>query len=696
MNRMRSASPLDAPAQFLKGVGPKRAEALARLDIHTGRDLLYHTPRRYEDASTVTPIKNAEVGLDVTIIGEVTNKGVLPTRAGLRIFQAILNDGTSNIEVSWPGQPFLDRTIHKGDLLLVTGTVRFFHGRQIQPREYIVLGNVSEQGDSKGKVLPIYPATEGLSQRMLRSIVDANVPALIGAADIDEVFDAGTLRDVGLPDLKTALQWVHQPETLQEAQQGRRRLAYDEVFFLQLLHARAHYNATREKKGIAFTRNDRLVGALYQKLPFQLTGAQTRALQEIFGEMTSPQRMNRLLQGDVGSGKTVIALFAMLLVAENGYQAALMAPTEILAEQHARSLRQLLGDLPVQTVLLTGRLSAAEKRAATAAIADGSAQIVVGTHALIQEHVRFHKLGLAIIDEQHRFGVRQRLALAELGDAADTLVMSATPIPRSLALTIYGDLDLSILDELPPGRQRIRTALRAAEARGRVYDFIREEVKNGRQAYIVYPLVEESEKVDLKAATAEYKLLSKEFFPDLRVGLLHGQLAGDEKDATMRAFAKGEIDILVATTVIEVGIDVANASVMVIEHAERFGLSQLHQLRGRVGRGADQSYCILIWEGGEEALSRLRIFETSDDGFEIARADLRLRGMGDFFGARQHGLPDFRFFDVEFDEDLLARARNAAREIVAHDPELALPENKLVRDQLERRYGARARLYEVG
>jgi ATP-dependent DNA helicase RecG len=696
MNVRTQQSPLDAPAQFLKGVGPKRADALARLDIHTARDLLYHVPRRYEDASTVTPIVRAEIGLDVTIIGEVVSKGVLPTRAGLRIFQAVLKDETGRIEVSWPGQPFLDRSINKGDILLVAGTVKFFHGRVIQPREYIVLGNVEEQGDASGKVLPVYPATEGLSQKMIRSIIDSNVPQLINSADVDEVFDTKTLKEMQLPPLKTALKWVHQPESLQEANHGRRRLAYDEVFFLQLLHARAHHNATLQKPGITFVRNDALVGSLYKKLPFELTAAQTRALKEVFADMTAAQRMNRLLQGDVGSGKTVVALFAMLLAAENGYQAALMAPTEILAEQHARTIRSLLADLPVHAVLLTGRMSAAEKRTALQAIADGTAPIIIGTHALIQEHVSFHKLGLAIIDEQHRFGVRQRLALADLGASADTLVMSATPIPRSLALTIYGDLDLSILDELPPGRQRIRTALRDANSRSRVYDFIREEVKRGRQAYIVYPLVEESEKIDLKAATAEFKKLSTEVFRDMRVGLLHGQLNGEEKDATMRAFAAGEVDILVATTVIEVGIDVANATVMVIEHAERFGLSQLHQLRGRVGRGSDQSYCILIWEGGDEAYQRLKIFESSDDGFEIARADLRLRGMGDFFGARQHGLPEFRFFNVEFDEDLLARARNAAREIVARDPALSTPENRLIRAQLERRYGARARLYDVG
>ena len=687
---------LDRPAQYLKGVGPRRAEALARLGITTARDLLYHVPRRYEDASTVTPISNAEVGNDVTVIGEVVYKGIIPTRAGLRIFHAMLRDGTGNIECSWPGQPFLDRTINKGDLLLVTGPVRFFNGRQIQPREYILLGSADDEGGAKGKVLPIYPSTEGLSQRMLRSIIDANMPQLMAAADDDEVFDARTLKNIGLPQLRSALEWVHAPETLEQAQRGRRRLAYDELFFLQLLHARAHHNATRDKPGIKFERSDQLIGLLYERLPFELTAAQTRSLKEIFADMQSAQRMNRLLQGDVGSGKTVVALFAALLAAENGYQSALMAPTEILAEQHARTITQLLQGIPVSVALLTGRLAAARRREALNAISSGTAAIAIGTHALIQEHVQFKKLGLTVIDEQHRFGVRQRLALSELGENADVLVMSATPIPRSLALTLYGDLDLSLLDELPPGRQRIRTALRDADARARVYEFIRTEITKGRQTYIVYPLVDESEKVDLKAATAEYQRLAREVFPDLKLGLLHGQLASDEKDATMRAFTAGEIDVLVATTVIEVGIDVPNASVMVIEHAERFGLSQLHQLRGRVGRGAEQSYCVLIWEGGPDALERLRVLENSQDGFAIARADLQLRGMGDFFGAKQHGLPEFRFFDPVLDEDLLARARASARDIIATDPAISAPQHRPFKEQLVRRYGTRERLYDVG
>jgi ATP-dependent DNA helicase RecG len=696
MPRPLIGSPLDQPAQFLRGVGPRRAEQLERLGIRNARDLLYHIPRRYEDASTVTPIQQASVGMDVTVIGEVTSKGVLPTRAGLRIFQALIRDATGNIECSWPGRPYLDRTIKKGDILLVSGPVRFYHGRQLQPREFIILGEADDADSGQGKILPIYAATEGLSQRAFRRVLEQNLDALLAATDAEEIFGAQELLEAGLPDLRTALAALHRPASLLETHGARRRLAFEELFFLQLLHALAHHHATALRAGTALQRTDRLIGALYRQLPFELTAAQTRALREIFQDLTAPTRMNRLLQGDVGSGKTVVALFAMLLAAENGFQSALMAPTELLAEQHAHTLRTLLGDLPVQLALLTGSLGAPARRAALATLADGSAQLIVGTHALIQEGVQFHRLGLVIVDEQHRFGVRQRLALMEQATRPDVLVMSATPIPRSLALTLYGDLDLTVLDQLPPGRQRVRTALRDPGTRDRVYQFIREQVAQGRQAYMVYPLVAESEKVDLKAATAEYERLSRDIFPELRLGLLHGQLPSEQKDTTMRAFATGRIDVLVATTIIEVGIDVANATVMVIEHAERFGLSQLHQLRGRVGRGAAESYCILIQEGGEEAAQRLRIFVESQDGFEIARADLRLRGMGDFFGSRQHGLPAFRFFDPEQDDDLLARARARTRAIVQSDPALERPEHRHFRSLLLQRYAESARLYHIG
>jgi ATP-dependent DNA helicase RecG len=688
---------LDRPAQYLKGVGPRRAEQLHRLGIRSARDLVFHVPRRYEDASTVATIASLEIGMDVTVIGEVVSKGVLPTRKGLRIFQAVIRDTTGLIECSWPGQPFLDRTIRKGDRLLVSGPVRFFHGRQIQPREYVVLDHGDAPGHA-GLVLPIYPSTEGLSQRMLRLILEQNLDRLLPLMVEQEPFTADHLARLGLPPLADALATLHNPTSIAAAERARRRLAYGELFFLQLLHARAHRQATRERAGIAFRRTNELIRPFHDRLPFELTGAQKRAVREIFADMTAGQRMNRLLQGDVGSGKTVVALLAMLLAAESGYQAALMAPTELLAEQHARTIRQLLDGLDIEVALLVGRRPGSEREAARLALVEGRARLAVGTHALIQQGVEFAALGLAVIDEQHRFGVRQRMQLAALGQEPDVLVMSATPIPRSLALTLYGDLDMSVLDERPPGRKPIRTGIREGEGEGRakVWEFVREEVAAGRQAYVVYPLVEESERIDLKAAAAEYETLSAQVFPDLRVGLVHGQLPPDRKDEVMQAFVAGEIDVLVSTTVIEVGIDVPNASVMVVEHAERFGLSQLHQLRGRIGRGADQSWCILMSGGGRESRERLAVLARTDDGFEIARADLRLRGMGDLFGSKQHGLPDFRFFDPWQHEDLLATARAEARAVIEADPELERADHQRYRAELVERYGERARLYEVG
>jgi ATP-dependent DNA helicase RecG len=687
---------LDRPVQFVKGVGPKRADAFARLGVRTVRDLLFHAPRRYEDASTVARIGDVHVGADVTVIGEVVSKGVLPTRAGLRIFQLVLRDATGSIECSFPGQPFLDRTFHRGDLVLVTGPVRFYHGRQIQPREWVVLGSADEGVAAGGKVLPIYPATEGLSQKLIRAILDENLDRLLPLLQIEDAVPRGITEAAGLPTIMQAVAMLHRPQTLKQAEHGRRRMAFDELLCLQLLYARVRRQRALDEKGIAFHRTDTLIAPLYRTLPFTLTTAQTRAIADIFADMTSERRMNRLLQGDVGSGKTVVALFAMMLAAESGYQAALMAPTEILAEQHARSIGSMLARLPPgirpRLTLLTGRLAPADKRAAQEAVASGEASLVIGTHALIQDAVSFARLGLAITDEQHRFGVRQRLALAAHGRNIDLLIMSATPIPRSLALTIYGDLDITILDELPPGRQKIRTVLRTEEKRSAVHDFVRDQVAHGRQAFIVYPLVEASGKVDLRAATVEYERLATEVFPTLRLGLLHGQLSGPEKDATMTAFAAGEIDILVATTVIEVGIDVPNAAVMVIEHAERFGLSQLHQLRGRVGRGTDQAYCILI---ASEGADRLTALTRSTDGFEIARADLAQRGMGDFFGERQHGLPEFRFFDPCRDDELVPLAQTAAHSIIGSDPDLTGDQHTQLRQTLEQRFADRAALYDT-
>jgi ATP-dependent DNA helicase RecG len=706
-----SYSQLDRPVQFLKGVGPKRADAFGRMGISTARDLLYHVPRRYDDASTVEPIGRLEVGMDATAIGRVRSKGVIPTRKGLRIFQAVIEDDSGMITAAWPGQPWLDRKIRENDTLLVTGPVKFFHGRQIQPREVTVVsrgigegaaeGQAEGQGEGqepRGRIYVTYPASEDLPQWVLRAVFDRNLDALLGWADDDEYLGRESLARRKLPSLSQALTWIHRPERIQQADVGRRRLAFDELFFLQLVQAQARRRATEIEPGIEHVRTNELIRPLHEALPFALTHAQARALREIYADMQSPARMSRLLQGDVGSGKTLVALFAMLLATESGHQAALMAPTEILAEQHARRMGELLAPLGVDVGLVTGSLSAPTRREALAGLASGATRLVVGTHALIQEGVTFASLGLVVVDEQHRFGVRQRMALLERKDVRpDVLVMSATPIPRSLAMALYGDLDLSVLDEMPPGRTPVETELRGRDERDTVYDLVRREVEAGRQAYVVYPLVGESEKVDLLAATDEFERLRDEVFPDRRVGLLHGQLSAATKDQVMRAFLAGEVDILVTTTVIEVGIDVANATVMLVEHAERFGLAQLHQLRGRVGRGESKGYCVLIADAGQMAYERLEIFRRTTDGFEVARADLRIRGQGDLFGSQQHGKdPVLRFADLMADEDLLVEAQRDARALTVADPELVNPGNARVLAQLNGRYRERLEMYGIG
>jgi ATP-dependent DNA helicase RecG len=684
---------LETPVTYLKGVGPARAEALRRLGIVTAGDLLYHIPHRYEDASTVSHISSLEPGMQGTVIGRVVSKGVLPTRKGLRIFQAVLRDDTGMIEVSWPGQPILDRTIRKDDVLLVSGSVRFFHGRQLQPREYVNLGD-DENGTAAGRVLAIYPATEGLSFKVIRGIVESHLDELLPL--VTEYLPRELLRVAAVPGIGDALRMVHRPASIGEAMEGRARLAFEELLFVQILQQRAKSLAREARSGIRFENKRDLTTKLRETLPFSLTGAQARVLREIFADMCSDHRMHRLLQGDVGSGKTIVALFAALLAMENGYQAAIMAPTELLAEQHARSMTKLLAPLGIEPVLVTGSLKARTRREVASRLAEPGPALVVGTHALVQEATAFARLGLAVVDEQHRFGVEQRKALGAKGESPDVLLMTATPIPRSLALTLYGDLDLSILDERPPGRQPITTALRPESARERVLQFVDREVEKGRQAYIVYPVIEESEKTDLKAATTMYEILSGGPFAERRVALLHGRMAADEKDAIMRSFRDGKLDILVATTVIEVGIDVADATVMLVEHPERFGLSQLHQLRGRVGRGADASFCILLGDVSPETKQRLDVFVGSDDGFEIARADLQQRGMGDLFGERQSGVPAFRVADPLRDELLNEQAREAADILLASDPELERPEHAPLRKVLGERYSRSLELFRVG
>lgn len=684
---------LDTPITFLKGVGERRAEAFRRLGVLSARDLLFHIPHRYEDASTVRRVATLRIGEDATVIGTVVSKGVLPTRKGLRIFQAVVQDDSGLIEASWPGQPFLDRSINKGDVLLLSGAVRFYHGRQLMPREWVNLG-ADDSGTAEGRVLAVYPATEGLSFKQIRAVIDKHLDTLVPA--LDEYLPADVLRATGLPGIQDALRRVHRPSSVAEALGGRDRLAYDELLFVHLLQRRANALARQARQGITFENRRDLTSKLKAALPWELTVAQVRATREIVADMTSPLRMHRLLQGDVGSGKTIVALFACCVALENGYQAAVMAPTELLAEQHFRTFSTLLAPLGVEPVLVVGSMSAKARRAAAARLAEAGPVLVVGTHALVQEGTQFARLGLAIIDEQHRFGVEQRATLGEKGADPDILLMSATPIPRSLALTLYGDLDVSVLDERPPGRQPVTTALRPEGGRDRVMEFVETQLAAGRQAYLVYPIIEESDKIALKAATTAFEALAAGPFAHRRVALLHGRLATEEKDAIMRSFRDGGIDLLVSTTVIEVGIDVPNATVMVIEHPERFGLSQLHQLRGRVGRGAEESFCILLGDVGPESRERLQHVIETEDGFEIARADLRLRGMGDLFGKQQSGLPVFKIADPVRDEELSELAHTAAERLLHADPTLSTPSNRALQRMLTARYGRALELFRVG
>ncbi len=679
---------LDTPVQFLKGVGQHRADLLARLGIATARDLLYHVPFRYLDATTVLPIaraKGAPTGADVTVVGRVISTAVIPTRRRLRVFQCVLEDASGLIECGWPGRPFLERQITRGTLLLATGPIRHFHGRQIQPREWIVLGGEEEAVPEKGVILPVYHATEGFTVRQIRRLVAQHLPALLPMVK-EELPPAWRERERVMP-LPEALRAMHQPEDIAQAEAGRRRLAFEELVLLQLVLARARWLAKRSRAGISFTVRRDLTTKLREHLPFELTGAQKRVIKEIVGDMTAPVRMHRLLQGDVGSGKTVVAHFAMLLAVENGYQAALMAPTEILAEQHALTLQRLLAPLGLVPEMLLGRLAAGEKAEIRARLRTGMSPIVVGTHALIQEEVTFRNLGLAVIDEQHRFGVAQRALLAQknAAEGPDVLLLSATPIPRTLALALFGDLDVSQLDELPPGRGSITTSVREARARASVYRFVREQLAAGRQAYVVYPVIDETEKSDLKAASKMHALLKEEVFPDIEVGLVHGRLPADERDRTMRRFRAGEVQVLVATTVIEVGIDVPNATVMLIEHPERFGLAQLHQLRGRVGRGAGDSWCILLpgERGNRERLAR---FTETLDGFRIAELDLAERGHGELVGARQSGVVGLRYAELGKDDDLLDTAHAIARETIASDPSLEAKGLRPVVAEIGRRF----------
>ncbi len=687
--------PLEETPQFLPGVGPKRAALLAKLGLATIRDVLYFAPRDYLRCAQAPRIADLQIDETAAVTGEVRRIASRRLRGGKHLTEIFVGDESGVLRAAWFNQPYRADAVQVGQRVMVSGKVSFYQGYQMVSPVIEALADDEEPDDAAAPGLrPVYPSTEGLSQWALRKIVAAALERHL--ADEEEPLPDALRARRGLPALADALRSVHQPETLAQAEAGRRRLAYDEFLVMEMAMALRRRGLKEERPGIAFKIGPNVDAHVRRLFPFKLTPAQDRAIAEIAADMRAPKPMNRLLQGDVGSGKTVVALYAMLAAIANGRQAALMAPTEILAEQHYMTIREFLANSDVRVGLFTGSASAAQRRENRRALAAGEIQLAVGTHALIQPEVEFQRLGLVVVDEQHKFGVLQRATLRRKGETPDVLVMTATPIPRTLSLTVFGDLDVSIIDEMPPGRQPIETRLTPAGRRADAWEVVREHVAAGRQAFVVYPLVEESEKVDLQNATDAAERLQQEVFPEFQVGLIHGRMKPEDKDAIMRAFRDRAFDVLAATTVIEVGIDIPNATVMVIEHANRYGLAQLHQLRGRIGRGEHPSVCILVYDGGgEEARERLKVMARTTDGFEIAEADLRLRGPGEFFGTRQHGLPELKFGDIINDFNLLQAARADAFDLVRRDPELAAPEHQALRRFFLRRLRGRLELIHV-
>jgi len=661
---------LATPLQFLKGVGPRRAADLERAGLVTVEDLLYRFPLRYEDRSRLQSIASLKPGRAASVAGRVLACGLRSTRRpGFKIFEAAIDDGSGSLRAAWLNQPFLKDIFTRGQQVVLYGIVEMRGSASLQMTnpQYEILDDEDGETIHTGRIVPIYEKTGAVTPKMQRRLVwEAlqRVPTELPDPLPDEV----RVR-LSLPSRYAALYTAHFPpdDVPVDALNlfttpAQRRLIFEEAFLFQMGVLARRQVAAAENKPIVVRVDDRIRESARAVLPFRLTNGQKQALKEIVDDMQRERPMNRLLQGDVGAGKTIVALLAALVAMENGLQVAFMAPTEILAEQHFANISRLLQPSRFRVALLTGSTSSAARRAQLAEVAAGSIQLVVGTHALVQGDVRFGQLGLAVIDEQHRFGVLQRATLRAKGLHPDVLVMTATPIPRTLALTVYGDLDVSVIRELPAGRLPVTTLAKPESRRDEVHAFVRDQLDAGRQAYVIYPLVEESAKIDVKAATEMADHLAQVVFPAYRVGLLHGRMKADAKDRVMKAFAAGELQLLVSTTVIEVGVDVANASVMIVEHAERFGLSQLHQLRGRVGRDRHQSFCFLLYQSPltDEARERLRAMTDTTDGFEIAERDLLLRGPGDFFGTRQAGVPTFRLIDLVRDRDLLDLAQREA------------------------------------
>jgi len=688
---------LDSDVQYVKGVGPRRSTVLASRGIRTVQDLLLHIPKSYQDRANFVPLSSLRIGQDAAIHARVYRSRVIQTRTRGRILDVILTDGSSFAHAKWFHGGYLPtREFSAGREVVLFGRVdldRYESKFVFFNPEFELLDEGDESNSLDiGRYVPIYEEVAGITSRQLRHIIAAALAEL--SKDVPDPLPDEILKAHAFPELRTCLAHVHFPEQQddlaklnQRLSPYHRRLIFEEFFLLELVFALRRAQG-RSLSGVRFETSERIRQQVKTILPFHPTGAQKRVLKEIVDDTKAAYPMIRLLQGDVGSGKTIVALEAVVIAVSNGYQAALMAPTEILAEQHFLNAKRILAPLNYRIGVVRRGIRKAERQELLEKIAAGEIDIVIGTHALIEEHTVFRKLGLVIIDEQHRFGVIQRLQLMAKGENPNTLVMTATPIPRTLAMAIYGDLDLSVIDEMPPGRSPIRTIHAFERDADRIYQMIAKELDQGRQAYVVYPVIEDSEKVDLKSATEGFKKLS-EIFKGRRVALLHGRLKSDEKERTMAAFAAGEIDVLVSTTVIEVGVDVANATLMLIEHAERFGLAQLHQLRGRVGRGAHQSLCILKTPNrlNEVARQRIQTMVSSNDGFRLAEVDLQIRGPGEMAGTKQSGIPEFRVANLMTDGELLSLAQKEAQRWVDRSEE---------RERLIEALSARTRFVTVG
>lgn len=693
------SKPEEIEIEYLKGVGPKRAEALKTVGIDTIADLLYYFPRRYLDRSKLMTISQLTIGAQVTVVGRVRTHGLL--RARKAFLEVLISDDTGTLPLIWfAGIKYYERIFKRGMTLSVSGTVTEFRGLQlVHPEVEIIFEDEEEEKLHTGRIIPLYPSTEKLKRLYLDSRGFRRIikPALDQYADsLEDLVPQGVIEGLHLLELPDAVKQMHYPDSYALRDEARHSLALRELLLFQLQVADRRVRVTRKTKPQQIKAPDGEFKELVAGLPFKLTAAQNRVIAEIITDLRSPLAMQRLLQGDVGSGKTVVAALTMALVAKSGWQSALMAPTEILATQHLHTITRILANSGLSVVLLTGSTPAGIRQQVLEDLASNKINIIIGTHALISEDVLYDKLAFVIVDEQHRFGVAQREELLEKGQLPDLLVMTATPIPRTLALTAYGDLDVSIIDEMPIGRKPVRTALRTEADRPKIYKFLRDEVGKGNQVFIIYPLVEESLKKELKAAKQAYEELRTEIFPDLAIGLVHGQMKKDERDLMMARFSQREIEIMVATTVVEVGIDIPDATAIVVEHAERFGLSQLHQLRGRVGRSDKKSFCILMTdiEQQTESYQRLHRFVECTDGFKIAELDLELRGPGDLLGSRQSGIPALRVANLAGDLSLILTAREWVNKLLSNEVTMSQDErlklNQFIKKQrsLERAGGA--------